>query len=129
MGMRGHLSRLLDIYFQSASLPRGKKEVISNNRLKILKQAKTFTSKILSTIQSVICYLSLLLSFIKQDLHKIKMAKEKTIYVCSNCGQDSPKWQGKCPACGEWNTFVEEIVRKETTNRRPISGIGETYLE
>ena len=51
------------------------------------------------------------------------MAKEKTVYVCSNCGQDSPKWQGKCPACGEWNTFVEEIVRKETTNRRPVSGI------
>ena len=51
------------------------------------------------------------------------MAKEKTVYVCTNCGQDSPKWQGKCPACGQWNTFVEEIVRKETTNRRPTSGI------
>ena len=41
------------------------------------------------------------------------MAKEKTVYVCSNCGQDSPKWVGKCPSCGEWNTYVEEIVRKE----------------
>ncbi len=51
------------------------------------------------------------------------MAKEKTVYVCSNCGQDSPKWQGKCPACGEWNTFVEEIVRKEPVNRRHVSGI------
>ena len=39
------------------------------------------------------------------------MAKEKTVYVCSNCGQDSPKWVGKCPSCGEWNTYVEEIVR------------------
>ena len=28
------------------------------------------------------------------------MAKEKTVYVCSNCGQDSPKWVGKCPSCG-----------------------------
>ena len=45
------------------------------------------------------------------------MAKEKTVYVCSNCGQESPKWVGKCPSCGEWNTYVEEIVRKETTNR------------
>ena len=46
------------------------------------------------------------------------MAKEKTVYVCSNCGQDSPKWVGKCPSCGEWNTYVEEIVRKEPVNRR-----------
>ena len=51
------------------------------------------------------------------------MAKEKTGYVCSNCGQDSPKWVGKCPSCGEWNTYVEEIVRKEPVNRRPVSGI------
>lgn len=51
------------------------------------------------------------------------MAKEKTVYVCSNCGQDSPKWVGKCPSCGEWNTYVEEIVRKEVANKRPSSGI------
>ena len=41
------------------------------------------------------------------------MAKEKTVFVCTNCGQESPKWIGKCPSCGAWNTFVEEIVRKE----------------
>ena len=35
------------------------------------------------------------------------MAKDKTAYVCSNCGQESPKWIGKCPACGQWNTFQE----------------------
>jgi DNA repair protein RadA/Sms len=35
------------------------------------------------------------------------MAKEKTAYVCSNGGQESPKWIGKCPACGQWNTFKE----------------------
>ncbi len=52
-----------------------------------------------------------------------KMAKDKTVYVCSNCGQDSPKWIGKCPSCGEWNTYVEEIVRKEVANKRPVSGI------
>ncbi|WP_321518427.1 DNA repair protein RadA [uncultured Bacteroides sp.] len=51
------------------------------------------------------------------------MAKDKTVYVCSNCGQDSPKWVGKCPSCGEWNTYVEEIVHKEATNKRPVSGI------
>ena len=35
------------------------------------------------------------------------MAKDKVMYVCSNCGQESAKWVGKCPACGQWNTFKE----------------------
>ncbi len=37
------------------------------------------------------------------------MAKNVTVYVCSECGTSSPKWLGKCPSCGAWNTFVEEI--------------------
>lgn len=41
------------------------------------------------------------------------MAKARTVYYCQNCGHQSPKWLGKCPSCGEWNTFVEEIVQKE----------------
>ena len=32
----------------------------------------------------------------------------KTLYVCSNCGHQAPKWLGRCPDCGEWSTFVEE---------------------
>lgn len=36
------------------------------------------------------------------------MAKEKIQYVCTACGYDSPKWIGKCPSCGEWNTFAEQ---------------------
>jgi len=40
------------------------------------------------------------------------MAKEKIAYVCTSCGYDSPKWIGKCPACGEWNTFSEYRVGK-----------------
>lgn len=36
--------------------------------------------------------------------------KTKTVYLCDNCGYDSPKWLGKCPACGEWNTFVEKKI-------------------
>ncbi|MBQ0084680.1 MAG: DNA repair protein RadA [Prevotella sp.] len=35
------------------------------------------------------------------------MAKDKTAFVCENCGYDSPKWIGKCPGCGQWNTFKE----------------------
>ncbi len=38
------------------------------------------------------------------------MAKPKTQYFCQNCGHASPKWMGRCPSCGEWNTFVEEIT-------------------
>ena len=49
--------------------------------------------------------------------------KEKTVYICSNCGQDSPKWIGKCPSCGEWNTYVEEVVRKPVAGTRPLSGL------
>ncbi|MBQ0102587.1 MAG: DNA repair protein RadA [Prevotellaceae bacterium] len=42
------------------------------------------------------------------------MAKEKTAYVCSSCGYDSPKWIGRCPSCGEWNTFVEVKLGKDS---------------
>ena len=38
------------------------------------------------------------------------MAKVKTIFICQNCGTNSPKWQGKCPSCAEWNTYVEEVI-------------------
>ncbi len=41
------------------------------------------------------------------------MSKIKTAFFCSNCGYESAKWLGKCPACNEWNTFVEEIVTKQ----------------
>lgn len=49
------------------------------------------------------------------------MAKEKTAYVCSACGYDSPKWIGRCPACGEWNTF-QEVRLGKTTSRGGMSG-------
>lgn len=35
--------------------------------------------------------------------------KEKTVYICQNCGSRSPKWMGRCPSCGEWNTMIEEV--------------------
>ena len=42
------------------------------------------------------------------------MSKSRAVYFCQSCGNQSPKWLGKCPACGEWNTYVEEVVSKET---------------
>lgn len=41
------------------------------------------------------------------------MPATKSIYTCQNCGFQSPKWMGKCTSCGEWNTFVEEIIEKK----------------
>ena len=38
------------------------------------------------------------------------MAKAKTVFVCNECGYESPKWLGKCPACNSWNTFFEQKV-------------------
>ena len=43
------------------------------------------------------------------------MSKVKTAYFCQNCGYESVKWLGQCPSCNQWNTFVEELIQKETT--------------
>ena len=43
----------------------------------------------------------------------MKDNKLKTIYVCSNCGESSPRWMGHCPSCGAWNTMVEDVVVPE----------------
>ncbi len=42
------------------------------------------------------------------------MAKIKKAFFCKNCGYNAPKWLGRCPACGEWNTFTEEVVARES---------------
>lgn len=76
------------------------------------------------------------------------MAKNKSVYVCQNCGAESPKWIGHCPVCKEWNTYREELITlspspgaaRDTPRRKPellagievndsdriTSGIGET---
>jgi DNA repair protein RadA/Sms len=40
--------------------------------------------------------------------------KVKTVFFCNSCGSSSPKWLGKCPQCGEWNTYQEEVIHKES---------------
>src|SRR4030095_14425138 len=37
----------------------------------------------------------------------------RTVFICQNCGAQSAKWVGKCPSCGEWNTYIEEVLVKE----------------
>lgn len=45
------------------------------------------------------------------------MSKTKTSFFCQACGHESAKWIGKCPACNSWNTFVEEVIQKDTTKK------------
>lgn len=47
------------------------------------------------------------------------MSKVKTAFFCSNCGYESAKWAGKCPSCGEWNTFTQEVIQKDN---KPAKG-------
>ena len=50
------------------------------------------------------------------------MAKTKTIFFCTNCGNESPKWQGRCSSCGAWNT-MEEHIEKPIAAGRPKTGV------
>lgn len=55
------------------------------------------------------------------------MAKNavKTIWYCTECGADSPKWQGRCPQCGSWNTMIEERAPSKTASGAgPVRGLG-----
>lgn len=55
-----------------------------------------------------------------------KMAKQKSVFVCNNCGYESAKWLGKCPACNEWNTFFEQkLDTKLIENKRQNKETGE----
>ena len=45
------------------------------------------------------------------------MAKVKSIFVCNECGYESAKWMGKCPACNAWNSFFEEKVSKDSGSK------------
>ena len=57
------------------------------------------------------------------------MAKIKTSYFCQNCGAQSAKWIGKCPACGEWNTYVEEVVQREELTPTSIWKVGSSSAQ
>lgn len=52
------------------------------------------------------------------------MAKVKTVYYCTSCGNESPKWQGRCPACGEWNTFQEHTEKPLPGGRARPAPVG-----
>jgi DNA repair protein RadA/Sms len=53
------------------------------------------------------------------------MGREKSLFVCQECGHESPKWLGRCPGCEAWNTMVEEPVRQAQAGREGRAGAGE----
>jgi DNA repair protein RadA/Sms len=55
------------------------------------------------------------------------MSKVKTAYFCQNCGYESTKWAGKCPGCQQWNTFVEELIQKDT--KKPSANDWSSYID
>ena len=54
------------------------------------------------------------------------MAKEKTIYTCTECGGTSPKWLGKCPACAAWNTLIESVAENTSLVRNRFASLAKT---
>jgi DNA repair protein RadA/Sms len=63
---------------------------------------------------------------------KWKMKKNETVFVCQNCGHKTPKWLGKCPECGEWNSLVEERApapRRNGFRLRDVAAVAFTDIE
>jgi DNA repair protein RadA/Sms len=54
---------------------------------------------------------------------KIMASKQKTVFICNNCGYESAKWYGKCPSCNEWGTMNEEIVRTESKTAKSTTSV------
>lgn len=52
------------------------------------------------------------------------MAKIKTIFYCTECGNETPKWQGRCPACGAWNTMEEHIEKPTAAGKKKSAPVG-----
>ena len=52
------------------------------------------------------------------------MAKIKTVFYCTECGNESPKWQGRCTACGAWNTITEHNEKPTPLGRGAIAPVG-----
>ena len=54
------------------------------------------------------------------------MAKAKTVFYCTNCGNESPKWQGRCAACGAWNTMEEHIEKPSSPGKKAFAAVGQS---
>ena len=54
------------------------------------------------------------------------MAKSKTVFYCTSCGNETPRWQGKCAACGAWNTIVEHVEKPAAPGRAKSAPVGQS---
>ena len=52
------------------------------------------------------------------------MAKAKTVFYCTACGNETPKWVGRCPGCGAWNTLEEHIEKPAAPGRAKAAAVG-----
>ena len=52
------------------------------------------------------------------------MAKTKTVFYCTACGNETPKWQGRCPACGAWNTMEEHVEKPAAVGKAKSAPVG-----
>ncbi|HNP27338.1 MAG TPA: ATPase domain-containing protein, partial [Nitrosomonas sp.] len=52
------------------------------------------------------------------------MAKQKSVYACTECGGQTLKWQGQCPHCQSWNTLIETVAEKQISRFSPVSETG-----
>ena len=52
------------------------------------------------------------------------MAKQRTVFFCTACGNETPKWQGRCPACGQWNTMQEHVEKPSPVGRAKSAPVG-----
>ena len=49
--------------------------------------------------------------------------KSKTVFFCTECGNESPKWSGRCSACGAWNSMVEQVEKGSKSSKKSVIGI------
>ena len=54
------------------------------------------------------------------------MAKTKTVFYCTECGSEYPKWQGRCPACGAWNTMQEHVEKPVAVGKAKSAPVGQS---
>src|ERR1035437_2636631 len=54
------------------------------------------------------------------------MAKAKTTFICNDCGDASPKWLGKCPGCGAWNTLIESVTKSAAPTKNRFTSLART---
>ncbi len=57
------------------------------------------------------------------------MAKTKSAFFCQQCGYESPKWTGKCPSCGAWNSFVEEVIQKDDKGKKDAAWMDDEHKQ